>query len=100
MIVQPCVTRTTSSAGHLASSPGTWVFQPHSFQSISILLCANTSLIAPQCSYMYLFSFPTWRPIVCTPVPGSHPCPLLPHVDSHLSYRYPPVSILTSYLCL
>ena len=64
------------------------------FQSISILLCANASLIAPQWSYAYLFSFPTWRPIVCTPVPCSHPCSLHLHVDSHPSYRYPPVSAL------
>src|SRR5882724_6465390 len=61
---------------------------------------ANTSLIAPQCSYTYLFSFPTRRLIVCTPVPSSHPHPLLLHVDSCLSYRYPLVSIPTSHLCL
>src|SRR5882724_4931150 len=73
---------------------------PHSFQSISILLHANTSLIAPQCSYAYLFSFLTQRLIVCTPVPCSHPCPLLLHADSCPSYRYPPVSVLIAYVSL
>ena len=43
------------------------------FQSISIFLHANTYLLALQSSYMYLFSFPTQRWIVCTPVPCSHP---------------------------
>jgi len=31
MIMQPCVTHATSSAGHLASRPGTWGFQPSFF---------------------------------------------------------------------
>src|SRR5882724_9774571 len=97
MIVQPRVTRATSLAGHLAGSPGTWGFQP---LFLSILLHANASLIALQCSYTYLISFLTHRLIVCAPVPGSHPHPLLLHADSCLIYRYPPVSIPTSYLCL
>src|SRR5882724_9722751 len=71
---------------------------PCSFQSISILLHANTSLIAPQCSYAYLFPFPTQRLIVCTPVPCSHPRPLLLHADSRPSYRHPPVSVPIAYM--
>src|SRR5882724_18424 len=73
---------------------------PLSFQSISILLHANTSLLAPQWPYSYLLSYPTWRPIVCTPVPCLHPCPLHLHVDSCPSYRCPPASILIAYLSL
>src|SRR5882724_3417146 len=70
------------------------------FQSISILLHANTSLIAMQCLYMYLFLIPTWRLIVCTPVPGLHPHLFHPHADSHPSYRCIPDSVLKAYLCL
>src|SRR5882724_2833849 len=68
---------------------------PLSFQSISILflLSANASLIALQWSYVYLFSFLTWRPIVCAPVGCSHHGLFHPHVDSCHSYRYPLASI-------
>src|SRR5882724_3959973 len=73
---------------------------PLSLQSISILLHTDAPLIAPQCSYAYLFSFPTRRPIVCTPVP-SPPARSLPlNADSCPSYRYPPVFDPIDYLCL
>src|SRR5882724_3323562 len=62
------------------------------FPSIFIILHANTSLAAPQGLYVYLFSIPTQRPIVCALVPCSHPHPLHPHADSCPSYRHPPVS--------
>src|SRR5882724_9827245 len=84
----------TLSAGHLAGRPGS---NPLSFQSISILLCANTSLIALQLSSVSLCSFPTWSPFVCAPVPCLHPCLFHPHADSHLSDRYSLVSILIAY---
>ena len=42
---------------------------------------------------MYLFSFLTQSPIVCTPVPCLHPHLLHPHVDSCHSYRYPLASV-------
>src|SRR5882724_3232932 len=71
-----------------------------SFQSIFILLCANTSLIAPQWLYTYLFSFLTWSPIVCTPVPCSHPCLLHPHADSCHSYRYSLASVPIAYMSM
>src|SRR5882724_11872638 len=88
MIGQSHTTGATLSAGHLAGGPGTLGSQPpFIFQSIFIILHANTSLTAPQCSYAYLLSIPTQRPIVCTLVPCSHPCPLRPHVDSNPSYR-------------
>src|SRR5882724_10881291 len=48
---------------------------PLYFQSISILLCANTSFLALQWVYVCLFSFLNQRPIVCAPVPCSHPIP-------------------------
>src|SRR5882724_7427014 len=70
------------------------------FQYISIILPANTSLVALQCSYAYLFSILTWRPIVCTPVPCSHPHPLHPHVDSCHSYRCLPDHVPIADLCL
>src|SRR5882724_9309267 len=73
---------------------------PLYFQSISILLHANASLIALQCSYVYLLSFPTQRPIVCAPVPCSHPHLFHPHADSHHSYRYPPASVPIAYMSL
>src|SRR5882724_4741255 len=79
---------------------GPEVPNPLSFQSISILLHANTYLIAPQCSYAYLLSFLTQRLIVCTPVPCSHPHLLHPHVDSCHSYRYSPASVLIAYMSL
>src|SRR5882724_6698325 len=82
------------SAGHLAGRPGTLGSQSCFFQSIFILLNANASLIAPQWSYKYLFPFPTWRPIVCIPVPCSHPHLFHPHAESHISYRYSPVPVL------
>jgi len=63
-------------------------------------LHANTSLIALQQSYAYLFSFPTWRPIVFTPVLCSHPHLFHLHVDSRLSYRYPPASVPIVYVSL
>jgi len=44
-------------------------------------------LITLQCLYVSMFLILTWRPIVCTPVPCSHPCLLHPHADSHHSYR-------------
>src|SRR5882724_6391067 len=65
---------------------------PHSFQSISILLHANTSLIAPQVSSASLCSFLTWTPFVCTPVPCSHPCSFQPHADS-----CPSINVLRSF---
>src|SRR5882724_3429858 len=68
---------------------------PCSFQSISILLHANTSLIAPQASSASLCSFPTRTPFVCTPVPCSHP-----HVDSCPSYRCSPVFAPIVYVSL
>jgi len=52
------------------------------FQSISILLHADASLIAPQCLYVYLFLILTRRPIVCSPVPCLHPSLLYPHAVS------------------
>src|SRR5882724_9590056 len=70
------------------------------FSSIFIILHANTSLAAPQGSYVYLFLIPTWRPIVCTLVPCSHPHPLHPHADSHPSYRCLPDHVLMVHLCL
>src|SRR5882724_10094779 len=70
------------------------------FPSIFIILHANTSLAAPQGSYMYLFSIPTQRLIVCALVPCSHPCLLHPHVDSRPSYRCLPAHIPIAYLCL
>src|SRR5882724_8905271 len=73
---------------------------PLFFQSISILLHANASLIALQWSYMCLSLFLTWRLIVCAPVPCLHPSLLHPHVDSCPSYRYPPVSVLIAYMSL
>src|SRR5882724_11543481 len=78
---------------HLISRPLSWwtwdlrVPALFIFQSISILLHDNTPLISPQCLYAYLFSIPTQRPIVCAPVPCSHPSLLHPHADSHPSYR-------------
>ena len=93
---------TTCHSHHLVSRPPSWqtwdlrvptLFSPNLF----ILLHANASLIAPQWSYTYLFSFPTWRPNVCTLVPCLHPCLLHPHADSCISYRYPPDSILIAY---
>src|SRR5882724_2464733 len=73
---------------------------PHSFQSISILLHANTSLIAPQVSSTSLCSFPTWTPFVCTSVPCSCPHSFQPHADSRPSYRCSPVSALIVYVSL
>src|SRR5882724_11870793 len=60
------------------------------FPSIFIILHANISLAALQGSYAYLLSILTQRPIVCTLVPCSHPCPHHPHVDNFPSYRHPP----------
>src|SRR5882724_12999899 len=73
---------------------------PHSFQSISILLHANASLVTPQWSYAYLFSFLTWRLIVCAPVPCLHLHLFHPHVDSCPSYRYPLASVPIAYVSL
>src|SRR5882724_1592636 len=73
---------------------------PLFFQSISILLYTNASLIALQQSYTSLCSFLTWRPIVCAPVPCTHPCLFHPHADSQPSYRYPLASILIVYMSL
>src|SRR5882724_4325238 len=72
---------------------------PLFFQSISILLCANSFLIAPQCPHAYLSSILIWRPIGCTPVPCSHPRLLQPHVDSCSSYRCLLDSILIACDC-
>jgi len=69
-------------------------------QSISILLHANTFMIAPQCLYTYLFLIPTQRPIVCAPVSCLHLRPLHPHVDSRPSYRCLLDHILIAYLYL
>src|SRR5882724_10501655 len=55
MIMQPHTTQATLSAGL-----GPEGSNPLSFTSISILLCADTSLIAPQQLWTYLLSFPTW----------------------------------------
>src|SRR5882724_4157024 len=74
-------------------------FNPRSFHSISILLHANTSLIAPQLSSASLYSFPIQTLFVCTPVLCSHPCSFHPHVDSRLSYRYYLVFVPIDYLC-
>jgi len=82
MIMQPCATQATLSAGHLASGPGTWGSQPLYFPSSSILLHANAPLISPQQLHTYLPSFLTRRLIVCTPMPHSHPQLFYPHVDS------------------
>src|SRR5882724_9318651 len=96
---------TTCHSHHLVSRPPSWqtwdlrvptLFSPNLF----ILLHANASLIAPQWSYTYLFSFPIWRPILCAPVPCSQPCLLHPHAASHPSYRYPLASILIAYVSL
>src|SRR5882724_5312038 len=73
---------------------------PRSFQSISISLHANTSLTAPQSSPTSLCSFPTWTPLVCTPVPCSHPRSFQIHADSCPSYRCSPVPILIAYMSL
>src|SRR5882724_2299088 len=77
MIVKPCTTQAT-----LAADLGPEGSNPLSFPSISILLHANASLIAPQQLCMYLLPFPTWRLMVCTPVSYLHPHLLLPCVDS------------------
>src|SRR5882724_562403 len=66
---------------------------PLSLQSIFILLCANTSLIALQCPCVYLLSFPTQWPIVCTPVPCLHLCLFHLHVDSCHSFSYSLASV-------
>jgi len=79
---------------------GPWGFQPSFLSIYFYLIECYTPLIAPQCSYVYLFSFPTWRPIVYTPVPSSPPWFLPLHADSHPSYRYPPVFAPKDYLCL
>src|SRR5882724_7536194 len=73
---------------------------PLFLQYISVLCHANASLIALQCLHVYLFLIPTWRPIVCTPVPCSHPHLLHPHVDSCPSYRCLLDHILITSLCL
>src|SRR5882724_5259128 len=73
---------------------------PRSFHSISILLCPNASLIAPQSSSASLCSFLTQTPFVCAPVPCSHPRSFQPHVDSCPSYRCSPVPILIAYVSL
>src|SRR5882724_116869 len=73
---------------------------PRSFQSISILLHANTSLIALQSSPTSLCSFLTRTPFVCAPVPCSHPHSFQLHVDSPPSYRHSPVPIPIAYMSL
>src|SRR5882724_4550218 len=73
---------------------------PRSFHSISILLNANASLIAPQLSSVSLCSFLTRTPFVCAPVPCLHPHSFQPHVDSCPSYRCSPVSTLIAYISL
>src|SRR5882724_9901912 len=95
MIVQPHATQATSlvDLGHEGSNPLT-------FPSIFSLLHANASLIALQWLCMYPLSFPTQRLIVCTLVSCSHPCLLLPYVDSCHSHRYPPASIPIAYVSL
>src|SRR5882724_2497738 len=91
---------------HLVSQPlsrWTWDLRVPTlflFQSISILLHANTSLIALQCLDMYLFSIPTWRLIVCALGPVHIPHILHPHADSLPSYRCLSYSILIPYMCL
>ena len=92
---------------HLIDRPVSWwtcdlrvPTNPLYFHSISITLCANASFLAPWWPYTYLFSFPTWRLIVCAPVPCLHPSPLHLHVDSCPSYRYPSVSIPIAYVSL
>src|SRR5882724_5897133 len=73
---------------------------PLSFQSISILLHTNASLIAPQLSSTSLCSFPTQSPVVCTPVPCSHPHLFHLHADSRPSYSYSLVSVPIAYVPL
>src|SRR5882724_9739649 len=73
---------------------------PRSLHSISILLHANASLIAPQASSASLCSFLTQTPFVCPPVPCSHPHSFQPHADSRPSYRCSPVSIPIAYVSL
>src|SRR5882724_1391649 len=92
MIMQPHSTQATSLADLRCEG-----LNPLFFQSISILLHANASLIALQWSYTYLFSILTWRLIVCTLVPCSHPHRFHPHVDSCPSCRYSPASVLIAY---
>src|SRR5882724_3354640 len=74
--------------------------KPHSFHSISILLHANASLIAPQLSPMSLCSFLTRTPFVCAPVPCSHPHSFQLHVDSCPNYRCSPVPVPIAYMSL
>src|SRR5882724_3663473 len=73
---------------------------PCSFQSISILLHANASLIALQSSSTSLCSFLTRNPFVCAPVPCSHPCSFQPHADSRPSYRCSLVPVPIAYASL
>src|SRR5882724_638457 len=73
---------------------------PLSFQSISILLHANASLIAPQLASTSLCSFLTRSLFACAPVSCSHPCLFHPHADSCPSYRYSPVPVPIAYMSL
>src|SRR5882724_8010520 len=73
---------------------------PLSFQSISILLCANASLIAPQLASASLCSFPTQSLFVCSSVSCLHPCLFHPHADSRPSYRYSLVPVPIAYVSL
>src|SRR5882724_12194182 len=99
-IAQPCVTCTTFQSITYPVDLGPEGPNPHYFQSISILLHANDSLIAPQSSSAYLCSFLTWTPFVCAPVPSFHPCPFQPHADSCPSYGCSPVPVLIAYVSL
>src|SRR5882724_6219711 len=94
-----CTTRVTLSVGQFRWTWDLSVTTLFIFQSI-LILHANTSMIALQCSYTYPFSILTQRPIVCAPVPLSHPCLLHPHVDSCPSYRCFPASVLIAYMPL
>src|SRR5882724_12872032 len=92
MIAPPCATS--------LEDLGPEVPNPLFLQSISFLWHTNALLIALQCLHVYLFSIPTRRPFVCTPVPSSHPRLLHPHADSRPSYRCLQDLVPISYLCL
>src|SRR5882724_10712395 len=96
-IVQPHVTRTTSSVPVDLGPEGP---NPCSFHSISILSNANASLIALQSPPAPLCPFPIQTPFVCAPVPCSHPCLPLLHADSRPSHRGAPDLVPIAYLCL
>src|SRR5882724_5445039 len=84
---------TTCHLCHLVRRPScwqTWDLRVPTLFSFNLFLSYD----------MYLFSIPTWRLIVCAPVPCSHPCLLHPHVDSRPSYRCLPDYVPIAYLYL